>query len=160
MSQRVGHDAPVPHVECGTGARVSGAVLRDMPIRIVIAMNRKFSIGRAAAALLAGGVLLTGCATPNKPLYAWESYQPQVYEYFKGESKEAQIIVLERDLEKMKAGNNAAPPGYHAHLGLLYASVGKPDKMVEEFQTEKQLFPESAGYIDFLLKNKTPEAKQ
>lgn len=126
-------------------------------------MNRKFSFGRAALAAAAGGAvvtLVTGCATPPKPLYDWESYQPQVYEYFKGESKEAQIIVLERDLEKIKAGNHAAPPGYHAHLGLLYASVGKPDKMVEEFQTEKQLFPESAGYIDFLLKNKTSEAKQ
>ncbi|EON13627.1 MULTISPECIES: DUF4810 domain-containing protein [Pandoraea] len=123
-------------------------------------MNRKFSSGRAAVAAIIGGALLTGCATPPKPLYDWESYQPQVYEYFKGESKEAQIIVLERDLEKIKAANNAAPPGFHAHLGLLYASVGKSDKMVEEFQTEKQLFPESAGYIDFLLKNKTPEAKQ
>lgn len=130
-------------------------------------MNRKFSIGHTRRVVVAAAVgsaivtLVSGCATPPKPLYDWESYQPQVYEYFKGESKEAQIIVLERDLEKIKASNNAAPPGYHAHLGLLYASVGKSDKMVEEFQTEKQLFPESAGYIDFLLKNKTaPEAKQ
>ncbi|WP_374626110.1 DUF4810 domain-containing protein [Pandoraea sp.] len=123
-------------------------------------MNFKFASGRAAVAAVLGGALLTGCATPPKPLYDWESYQPQVYEYFKGESKEAQIVALERDLEKIKAANNAAPPGYHAHLGLLYASVGKPDKMVEEFLTEKRLFPESAGYIDFLLKNKTPEAKQ
>lgn len=123
-------------------------------------MNRKFLSGRAAVAAVIGGALLTGCATPPKPLYDWESYQPQVYEYFKGESKEAQIIALERDLEKIKSTNNAAPPGFHAHLGLLYGSVGKSDKMVEEFQTEKQLFPESAGYIDFLLKNKTSEAKQ
>ncbi|MFK0377681.1 DUF4810 domain-containing protein [Pandoraea sp. NPDC090278] len=125
-------------------------------------MNRTFSSGRIAVAAIAGSAILalSGCATPPKPLYDWEGYQPQVYEYFKGESKEAQIIALERDLEKIKASNHAAPPGYHAHLGLLYASVGKSDKMVEEFQTEKQLFPESASYIDFLLKNKTPEAKQ
>ncbi|VVE21321.1 hypothetical protein PIN31009_03216 [Pandoraea iniqua] len=123
-------------------------------------MQRKFSFGRAAMAAALGGAVLTGCATAPKPLYDWEGYQPQVYEYFKGESKEAQIIALERDLEKIKAANNAAPPGYHAHLGLLYASVGKPDKMVEEFQTEKQLFPESAGYIDFLLKDKTPKTSQ
>lgn len=133
-----------------------------MSARISIVMNRTMSFGRLVAAAIACGaiVALSGCATQPKPLYDWESYQPQVYEYFKGESKEAQIIALERDLEKIKASNNAAPPGYHAHLGLLYASVGKSDKMVEQFQIEKQLFPESANYIDFLLKNKTTEAKQ
>ncbi|MFJ2994126.1 DUF4810 domain-containing protein [Pandoraea sp. NPDC087047] len=125
-------------------------------------MNRTLSLGLIALAVIAGGAIVTlsGCATQPNPLYDWEGYQPQVYEYFKGESKEAQIIALERDLEKIKASNNAAPPGYHAHLGLLYASVGKSDKMVEQFQIEKTLFPESANYIDFLLKNKTPEAKQ
>ena len=35
---------------------------------------------------------------------------------------------------------------------MLYASLGKDDQMVQQFQTEKQLFPESAAYMDFLLK--------
>ncbi|GAB3629129.1 hypothetical protein PTE30175_05126 [Pandoraea terrae] len=117
-------------------------------------MSQKFTMWRAATAAAMGGALLCGCATSPKPLYQWEGYQPQVYEYFKGESREAQVISLERDLERIKAANNSVPPGFHAHLGLLYAATGKDDMMIREFTTEKQLFPESAAYIDFLLSNK------
>lgn len=96
---------------------------------------------------------IAGCQTAPKPLYQWESYQPQVYEYFKGEPKEAQVEALERDLQKINASGRAAPPGYHAHLGMLYLSMGKDDQMVQQFRTEKALFPESGAYMDFLLKN-------
>ncbi|WP_454724203.1 MULTISPECIES: DUF4810 domain-containing protein [Cupriavidus] len=96
--------------------------------------------------------MLAGCAGP-KTLYQWESYQPQVYDYFKGESKQAQVEALERDMQKIQAAGATPPPGYHAHLGMLYADIGKDDQMVQEFQTEKTLFPESGTYIDFLMKN-------
>ena len=110
--------------------------------------------------VLAGLGLLAGCQPAPKPLYQWESYQPQVYEYFKGEPKEAQIEALERDLQKINASGRSAPPGYHAHLGMLYLSMGKDDQMVQQFRTEKALFPESGPYMDFLLKNaKAGDAK-
>lgn len=114
---------------------------------------------RACAGLLLGSLLLAGCNAP-KPLYQWESYQPQVYGYLKGESKEEQITALERDLEKIKAKNGAVPPGYHAQLGLLYSSLGKDDQMMQQFRTEKALFPESAAYMDFLMSNASKGAKQ
>lgn len=107
---------------------------------------------RAVAGVVLGSILLSGCTGP-KTLYQWEGYQPQVYQYFKGESKEAQAEALEGDLQKIRAKNGAVPPGYHAQLGLLYSSLGKDDQMVQQFQTEKALFPESAAYMDFLLKN-------
>ena len=98
--------------------------------------------------------LLAGCNSGPKTLYQWESYQPEVYEYFKGEEpKEAQAEALERDLQKIRSTGNTPPPGYHAHLGLLYLSMGKDDQMVQQFRTEKTLFPESTPYMDFLLKN-------
>lgn len=114
---------------------------------------------RACAGLLLGSLLLAGCNAP-KPLYQWESYQPQVYGYLKGESKEEQVTALERDLEKIKAKNGAVPPGYHAQLGLLYSSLGKDDQMMQQFRTEKALFPESAAYMDFLMRNASKGAKQ
>jgi hypothetical protein len=112
-----------------------------------------FQPQRLAVPALVASALLTGCAAPAKPLYQWEGYQPQVYQYFKGEPKQAQIEVLERDLQKIMAAGNTPPPGYHAHLGMLYVDIGKDDEMVREFQTEKALFPESGAYVDFLLKN-------
>jgi len=105
------------------------------------------------ALMLTAIAAVAGCHTTPQPLYQWESYQPQVYEYFKGEPKEAQVEALERDLQKINASGRKAPPGYHAHLGMLYLSMGKDDQMVQEFRTEKALFPESASYMDFLLKN-------
>lgn len=122
-------------------------------------MNISLPTMRNCAGLVLGGILLAGCNTP-KPLYQWESYQPQVYGYLKGDSKEEQVIALERDLEKIKAKNGAVPPGYHAQLGLLYSSLGKDDQMVQQFRTEKALFPESAAYMDFLLSNASKGAKQ
>ncbi|WP_454766606.1 DUF4810 domain-containing protein [Cupriavidus campinensis] len=98
-------------------------------------------------------MVLAGCAAPRQTLYDWEGYQPQVYRYFKGDSKAEQLTVLEADLQKIMASGKTPPPGYHAHLGLLYADLGKDDEMVREFQTEKTLFPESTTYIDFLMKN-------
>ncbi len=102
-----------------------------------------------------GSALLAGCATP-KTLYQWERYQPQVYEYFNGQGKgpDAQILALEEDLQKIRAKGNMPPPGYHAHLGLLYSQIGKDDRLVTELLAEKELYPESAAYMDFLLKKR------
>jgi hypothetical protein len=107
-------------------------------------------------------LLVSGCASQPHGLYQWEGYQPQVYQYFQGtSSKEAQIAELESGLQKIQASGKAVPPGYHAQLGLLYGQTGSGDRMVQEFQTEQTLFPESALYIDFLLKkNKTVKGAQ
>lgn len=119
------------------------------------------SLSRPLMALtLSASALLAGCSSPQT-LYQWEGYQPQVYEYFKSETpKEAQAEALEADLQKIRASGKPVPPGYHAHLGLLYLSMGKDDQMVQQLRTEKTLFPESGTYMDFLLKNaKSEDAK-
>lgn len=115
-------------------------------------MGRSIKSWHLATTGVLACLLLAGCAQ-HKPLYQWEGYQQQVYQYLKGEPKEQQIEVLEADLQKIKAQDGAVPPGYHAQLGLLYSSLGKDDQMVQQFQTEKALFPESATYMDFLLNN-------
>lgn len=107
----------------------------------------------ALAAVLAALLALPGCAARVPPLYGWGSYQAQVYEHFKGQGKgpAAQVATLEADLQEIRAKGQTPPPGYHAHLGMLYASLGKDDQAVQELQTEKGLFPESTPYIDRLL---------
>lgn len=112
----------------------------------------KHTLIKAAVMAGVGGALLGGCQAPPKNLYQWGVYQPQVYQHFKGESPEQQIIVLEKNLQQISANGNLPPPGYHAHLGLLYSITGKSDLVVAQFEDEKKLFPESAVYMDFLLK--------
>lgn len=102
---------------------------------------------------LAGFALLQGCVTPPTTLYGWDGYQSQVYEHFKGEgSKEQQVAELEKGLQAIRARGQTPPPGYHAHLGMLYSQLGRDDQVAQQFNTEEALFPESKIYMDFLLK--------
>lgn len=97
-------------------------------------------------------VVLSGCASGS--LYQWGSYEDQIYAMYREDSKvpfETQIENLEADYQKARASNKPVPPGYHAHLGYLYFSVGKKDQALQSFKTEKALFPESGQFMDRLI---------
>jgi len=97
---------------------------------------------------------LVGCAQPSKPLYHWDGYQRQLYEHFKADASgpEEQLRELLSLSEKARATGAALPPGFRAHLGLLYLELGRADEARQQFEAEKTVFPESATYMDFLLK--------
>jgi hypothetical protein len=108
------------------------------------------------AAMLAAALSLTACAAPAaKPLYQWGGYQSSVYQYLKtnGSDPGAQIAQLEAEVQKNAASGAATPPGLHGHLALLYSKMGDDASVVKHLEKERSLFPESAAYIDFLLKN-------
>jgi len=109
------------------------------------------------ASALGLAVLLTGCAgSAPKPLYHWDGYQSQVYNYLRNEgaSDQEQILVLEKGL----AHHAALPPGYLAHLGLLYLHTGRTADALLAWEKEKAAFPESAQYIDYLIGNMKKKA--
>ncbi len=97
---------------------------------------------------------LTGCATPRPPLYAWDDYQPQVYQYLKDDGNtdpHQQLITLEKTRQRIQAQGKALPPGYRAHMALLYSKAGDSERTVQQLTEEKQSFPESATFMDQLL---------
>lgn len=99
---------------------------------------------------------LGGCATTKQTsLYQWQGYQNNVDAYFRPDklSPSAQTQLMEEDLQKIRASGGAVPPGYYAHLGLLYGQQGKLDEFSQQMQTEKKLYPESETFMDFLLRN-------
>ncbi|RKT49609.1 hypothetical protein DFR40_3273 [Azonexus fungiphilus] len=109
--------------------------------------------------LLAGAclALLAGCASQPQSLYHWGAYPAVQYAYFKGDKgPEEGILALEKVREEAKAQGRALPPGLQAHLGLLYGMTGRGDLFEQNLLAEKQSFPESSVYLDFLLKQKTP----
>nr|WP_321239087.1 DUF4810 domain-containing protein [uncultured Tolumonas sp.] len=113
--------------------------------------------GLKKAVIVSGIILMSACSSGPKPLYNWQAYQPNVYDYFRtdGSSTDEQIHALEVNIQEAAAKSTAVPPGMHAHLGLLYAKAGRQGQAQEQFGIEKQLFPESASFMDFLLtKNK------
>jgi hypothetical protein len=119
-------------------------------------MKNKYRSNHRVLVLLAlsASLLLSACGTTTPTLYQWEGYQPHVYSYLKADGKsgpEQQIVEMEADLQKIRAKGNTPPPGYYAHLGMLNASIGRNDQVLQDFQQEKKLFPESAPYMDYLL---------
>ncbi len=98
-------------------------------------------------------VALAGCAHAPQPLYAWGTFPHQQYDTLRGEgqSPAEQIAALEAQSEKSAAAHTALPPGFRAHLGMLYLDAGNPDKARALWNGEKAAFPESTVYIDQLL---------
>lgn len=130
-----------------------------------LANRRPPALARAgrglAIAALAG--LLSACAQQPKPMYSWQSYQPSVYAYLKDDGADyaVQAQALEKNIETARAANVELPPGFRAHLGMLYMKMGDGDKGVEQLQGEKVAFPESTPFMDFLMRNAgKPQAQQ
>jgi hypothetical protein len=97
---------------------------------------------------------LAACHTPPKPTYHWGKYPAATYEHYSTPGKvspEQEIETLKAEVERAAASNQPAPPGLHAHLGYLYLESGKSNLAVQELETEKKLFPESAKFVDSLL---------
>lgn len=100
-------------------------------------------------------LVMYGCQTQPKPLYHWGDYQPAVYSHLKGEAAEGQQLRLEQTAHKAQSLGEPVPPGFNAHLGLLYLNTGQLDKARGAFEAEAELFPESRHYMSFLLNNFT-----
>lgn len=113
---------------------------------------KRFAFTRLAAGLpIIAAALLAGCATAPEPFYYWGDYQPALYGHFTKEKEpQEQIATLEAGIEKARATGKAVPPGYYAHLGLLYVEAEQTDEMLRYFEAEKALYPESTVYMDFL----------
>lgn len=105
--------------------------------------------------VLACAAALSACSTTpaRQPLYHWGDYPAQIYVRLKGEgSAQEQIALLEATREVARAKGLALPPGFNAHLGLLYAELGQTDQFAEKITAEKTDFPEATSFMDFLLK--------
>ncbi|OON38053.1 DUF4810 domain-containing protein [Izhakiella australiensis] len=99
-------------------------------------------------------LMLAACAAKNTTQYHWGEYQAALYSYYKHDgSADKQIEMLNKVLEESKAKNKIPAPGLHAQLGMLYAESGRRDRAFEQFSAEKLAYPESAHYMDFLMRN-------
>lgn len=105
--------------------------------------------------LLLVGAVLGGCANRPPSIYQWQGYENNVDAYLRNDkvSLDAQTQLMEEDLKKIRASGGSVPPGYNAHLGLLYGQQGRLDQFAMQVQAEKKQFPESETFMDFLLRN-------
>lgn len=94
-------------------------------------------------------LVLAGCAS-QQSLYDWGPYEAQVYAYFKGASPDEQMQILERHLTEVEGKGTAVPPGFYAHLGMLYGKAGRDADAQRMLAMETQLYPESITFIQNL----------
>ena len=97
--------------------------------------------------LLFISLIFSGCAS-KQALYSWGPYQDQTYSYLKGESPEQQVVILEKHLVEANSTGKRLPPGFHAHVGLLYSKVGRDAEAAAMFELEKSSYPESTKFIN------------
>ena len=101
-------------------------------------------------------LLLTGCANKAAPaLYGWRNYEKNLDAYFRADksSPEQQLAAMQEDQKAIAAQGKALPPGYQAHMGLLHGRKGDMESLRQHLEAEKQQFPESSDFMDFLMRN-------
>lgn len=104
---------------------------------------------------LFSAILFTGCANRAPSMYYWGEYESLIYKmYVEAGTAEAdvQIEKLTSDISLASTTGKKVPPGVYAHLGFMYVSKGDANRAIEAFNNEKALFPESAKFIDGMMK--------
>ncbi|NCN42100.1 DUF4810 domain-containing protein [bacterium] len=103
--------------------------------------------------IVALALLLSSCA--SKPLYYWGNYQDVIYERLAKGNNDGplkHIELLQKDITYSQEQGLELPPGFHAHLGMLYSEVGNLRLSQEHLAQERSNFPESATLMDLFLK--------
>ena len=103
-------------------------------------------------------VALGGCTQRTPQLYHWGSYERLLYDTHASPGKAdpgTQVAKLTEDIGRAEGTGSHVPPGVHAHLGYLYYTQGQPDLAAEQFLIERELFPESAVFIDGIVARMT-----
>ena len=99
---------------------------------------------------------LGGCVSQqSNQLYHWGSYEKLIYQSYAKPgfaSPQEQISQLEADLIEAQGKGLKVAPGVNAHLASQYASVGDMSAAQAAFEREKLLYPESAYFVNGLLK--------
>lgn len=111
-------------------------------------------IGRRGGGLaLLAALWLAGCAQAPKDLYSWETFARQQHEVLRADGVQSaqQIQDMEAHAQKVRGEGAALPPGFRAHLGMLYLNTGNAEQAGALWQAEKEAFPESSPYMDRLL---------
>ncbi len=130
---------------------VTKGKLKKVKLRLMVLFLRVLFL---RGALLLGLSVLTTACSAGTSLYRWGDYEPLLYQMYAeegGGDPQSQLARLSEDVGRTIAEGRRVPPGVHAHLGYLYYSQGDVVSARKHFIAEKELFPESAVFIDGIL---------
>ncbi len=100
--------------------------------------------------------LMTGCSSGPKPLYNYGDYSESYY-HSKKELSSDSALELQKAIEYSiqnaeDSRSRRVAPGMYANLGYIYLKGGETDKAIESFNKEKLIYPESAHFMDRMIK--------
>ncbi|MBQ6779819.1 MAG: DUF4810 domain-containing protein [Treponema sp.] len=107
------------------------------------------------ALIAASAVILASCGS-TPVMYNWYGYTNTTYEYVKAGDDESNAKLLEV-YQKIVDGQadtlrQTVPPGVCADYGYMLVKGGKIDEGKALLLKEKELYPESAAFIDSILR--------
>lgn len=88
-------------------------------------------------------------------MYHWGGYEESMYKIDTESSEEDQkeaLLMIQTTIEEAEEGGWKVPPGVYAHYGYLMLKQGNNKEAKELFLKEKEHFPESAYFMDSLVK--------
>jgi hypothetical protein len=101
-------------------------------------------------AILVLAASLAGCAAP---LYDWGRYEESLWNLHRpGFSLEKETELLTREIDATVARGRRIPPGKLATLGFYHSQAGNLDAARSCFLREKELYPESACFVDGMMR--------
>ncbi len=96
--------------------------------------------------------VLSACANQTPPRFHWGKYPNSLYKYYKNPEKRPQYLeAVEKAVDKGRQENRLAP-GLLAELGYLKLEENKIDEVIDLFNEEMQIFPESRFYLSNIIK--------
>ena len=98
-------------------------------------------------------VLFSSCVTQSS-LYSWGNYSNDVYSYYKEQtpaSLERLTETYENLLDHQSGTRGVTPPGAYVEYGYLLCLQGQKEKGLDMINREKELYPESAIFVDRIL---------
>lgn len=109
--------------------------------------------------MVAASLLLFSCGTTEKVKkpYEWDNYTMATYNYVKvpnDETLQSLLATYQRIMDGQNSENvyrNTVPPGVCADYGYMLILAGKTDEGKALLLKEKELYPESAVFIERVL---------
>ncbi len=107
-------------------------------------------------ALIATGLVILASCGSTPVMYNWYGYTNTTYEYVKAGDEDSNAKLLEV-YQKIMDGQadsirQTVPPGVCADYGYMLVKSGKVAEGKDLLLKEKELYPESAAFIDSIIK--------
>lgn len=112
---------------------------------------------------LSAALLLAGCTNaPQPPLYSWGDYVKSSTRYgMDGHNKEVleqHSTELKKIIDESEMNKQKVAPGLYAEYGQILFETGKKEDAKRYFLLEKTTYPESATFINQVMKKLYGEA--